>query len=274
MALADLALPVALIGYLAREIIAGRNWRNLIQLLLFTTFAVANALFHWEAARGVPAAGGYGFRTGLGATLMMIAIIGGRIIPSFTRNWLASHNPGRLPTPPMQRFDGIALLALIAALASQVTAALLIATGAVHLARLARWAGHRTIAEPLVWILHVGYLFLPLGAFALAVSILLPGYLHGAAAQHLWMAGAIGLMTMAVMTRATLGHTGQALRADGSTLAIYLALLTAVLAGVMAGVWFDQAHVLHVLSGLAWIAAFGGFALRYGPATLRPKRRK
>lgn len=281
VALADLALPVALIGYLAREIIAGRNWRNLIPLFLFMTFAAANALFHWEAARGVPAAGGYGLRTGLGAALMMIAIIGGRIIPSFTRNWLASHNPGRLPTPPMQRFDRIALLALLAALAawiaaptSQATAVLLIAAGALHLARLARWAGHRTMAEPLVWILHLGYLFLPIGAFALAVSILLPGHFHGAAAQHLWMAGAIGLMTMAVMTRATLGHTGQALRADGSTLALYLALLTAVLARVMAGVWLDQAHVLHMLSGFAWIAAFGGFALRYGPATLRPKRRK
>ncbi len=280
VAIADLAMPVALTGVLTREIIAGRNWRNLIVLVMLSIFTLANVVFHWEAAGGVYAAQGYGLRTGLGAALMMIAVIGGRIVPSFTRNWLVRQGPGRLPVPPMQRFDKIALLVLLAALAAwiaapdtQATAALLLAAGVMHLGRLARWAGDRTRAEPLLWILHLGYLFLPLGAVTLAVSILVPGLFGGASAQHLWMAGAIGTMTLAVMTRATLGHTGQELSAGKGTLALFLALLTAIIARLAAGLWPDQATLLHSLSALTWIAAFGGFALIYGPAILRPRSR-
>ena len=281
VALVDLAMPVALTGFLAREIIVGKNWRNLIVLTMLGIFTISNAIFHWEAARGDYAAQGYGLRAGLGAALMMIAVIGGRIVPSFTRNWLARQGPGRLPVPPMQRFDKIALLALLAALfawiaapEAQALAPLLLAAGALHLVRLARWAGDRTLAEPLLWILHLGYLFLPLGAIALGVSILVPGVFGGASAQHLWMAGAVGLMTLAVMTRATLGHTGQELKAGRGTLALYLGLLTAILARLAAGLWPDQAPLLHILSGLAWIAAFGGFAMLYGPAMMRRRVRK
>lgn len=281
VALVDLAMPVALTGFLAREIIVGKNWRNLIVLTMLGIFTISNAIFHWEAARGDYAAQGYGLRAGLGAALMMIAVIGGRIVPSFTRNWLARQGPGRLPVPPMQRFDKIALLTLLAALfawiaapEAQALAPLLLAAGALHLVRLARWAGDRTLAEPLLWILHLGYLFLPLGAIALGVSIFVPGLFGEASAQHLWMAGAVGLMTLAVMTRATLGHTGQELKAGRGTLALYLGLLTAILARLAAGLWPDQAPLLHILSGLAWIAAFGGFAMLYGPAMMRRRVRK
>lgn len=97
VALVDLAMPVALTGFLAREIIVGKNWRNLIVLTMLGIFTISNAIFHWEAARGDYAAQGYGLRAGLGAALMMIAVIGGRIVPSFTRNWLARQGPGRLP---------------------------------------------------------------------------------------------------------------------------------------------------------------------------------
>ena len=276
VALVDLAMPVALTGFLAREIIVGKNWRNLIVLTMLGIFTISNAIFHWEAARGDYAAQGYGLRAGLGAALMMIAVIGGRIVPSFTRNWLARQGPGRLPVPPMQRFDKIALLALLAALfawiaapEAQALAPLLLAAGALHLVRLARWAGDRTLAEPLLWLLHLGYLFLPLGAIALGVSILVPGVFGGASAQHLWMAGAVGLMTLAVMTRATLGHTGHELKAGRGTLTLYLGQLAAILARLAAGLWPDQAPLLHILSGLAWIAAFGGFAMLYGPAMMR-----
>jgi uncharacterized protein involved in response to NO len=272
----DLAFPVALAAAIGREIVAGRNWRNLIVLGMLAVFAAGNGVFHWEAARGDYAAQGYGFRLALGAGLMMIAVIGGRIVPSFTRNWLVRRGPGRLPVPPMQRFDKAALLALLAALIlwvtlpfNLVTGAALVFAGALHLARLARWAGHRTLAEPLVAVLHAGYAFLPLGALALGAEIIAPGRLGAAAAQHLWMGGAAGLMTLAVMTRATLGHTGQMLTAGPGTVAIYLSLVAAVLARVAAGVWPGAAGLLHAAAGLLWIGAFGGFAVVYGPLLLR-----
>jgi uncharacterized protein involved in response to NO len=276
VALADLALPLALAAVIGREIVAGRNWRNLIVLAMLGVLALGNAVFHWEAAAGDDAAGGYGLRIGLGAVVMMIAVIGGRIVPSFTRNWLAKRAAGRLPVPPMQRFDKVALLVLLSGLLVWVavpdhpaTGGLLLLAGGLHAVRLARWAGDRTLAEPLVAVLHLGYAFLPLGAFAIGIEALVPGHLGMAAAQHLWMGGAAGLMTLAVMTRATLGHTGQALTAGPATVGIYAALVVAVLARLAAGIWPAQAHLLHMVAGAGWIAAFGGFAVIYGPLLLR-----
>ncbi len=281
VALVDLSMPLALAGVLAREIVAGRNWRNLIVLGMLAVMVAGNAMFHWEAARGDYAAQGYGLRLGLAAAMMMIAVIGGRIVPSFTRNWLVRRGGGRLPAPPMQRFDKLAILILVVALvfwvlwpAATATAVALLLVGLLHLVRLARWAGHRTFSEPLVWVLHAGYAFLPLGALTIAGEILTPGLQAAAAAQHLWMAGAIGLMTLAVMTRATLGHSGQALAAGKGTVGLYLALVAAVMARLGAGVFPEQAAWLHGLSGLFWLAAFAGFAALYGPLLLRPKPKR
>lgn len=276
VAMADLLFPVTLASVLGREIVAGRNWRNLIVLAMLCLFILGNALFHWEAARGYPGAQGVGLRLGLGTGIMMIGVIGGRIVPSFTRNWLVRQHSPVLPTPPMQRFDKLALLALGLALLLWVIAPMAMVTGTalqlaggLHLIRLARWAGHRTSAEPLVLVLHAGYLFVPLGALAVGATVFWPDAVGMGSAQHVWMAGGLGLMTLAVMTRATLGHTGQTLRADTGTIAIYLLLLLAVLARLLAGAFPGLASLFHTLSGLTWIGAFGGFAMLYGRYVLR-----
>lgn len=276
VAFIDLSFPVVFAIAIGREIVQGRNWRNVIVLAMLAVFVLGNALFHLEAAHGEFAAGGYGLRIGLGAAVMMIAVIGGRIVPSFTRNWLVRRGGGPLPVPPMQRFDKLALLVLLAAIllwvlapAAPTTGIALLASGVLHFMRLARWRGYRAVAEPLVLVLHAGYAFLPLGALAIGVEILWPGTLGMAVAQHLWMAGAVGLMTLAVMTRATLGHTGQSLSAGPSTVTIYVAIVIATLARVAAGVWPDAAAWLHPFAGLAWVAAFGGVVLTYGTLLLR-----
>ena len=270
-AVIDLAFPLVLGATILREIVAGRNWRNLMVLGLLAVFTLANAIFHLEVARGEYAAQGMGLRLGLATAIMMIGVIGGRIIPSFTRNWLAREGRDARPTPPMQRFDKAVLLASIAALLlwvflpfDTITAAALLALGLLHLVRLSRWQGHQTGAEPLVWVLHLSYAFIPLGAVGLGIAGLTGGG-GSAAAQHLWMAGAIGSMTLAVMTRATLGHTGHPLLADRATLAIYLSLFGAVAARLGAELLPMLTHV----SGLLWLFAFGGFALVYGPLLLR-----
>jgi uncharacterized protein involved in response to NO len=272
VALADLALTGVLGASVGREIVEGKTWANLPVLGLVGVFFAGNALFHWQATQGAPAAQSAGLRLGLAAAVMMIALIGGRIVPSFTRNWLARRGPGRLPVPPMQRFDKAALVLLLTGLTAwvalpdtRVTALLLALAGVAHLIRLARWAGDRTGAEPLVWVLHVAYAFVPLGALAVAAD------LGGAAGQHLWMAGAVGMMTLAVMTRATLGHTGRLLTASWVTTALYLALLTAILTRLAAGVWPAEASLLLTASALGWLLAFGGFAITFGAFLLRPK---
>ena len=269
----DIAFPVVLGALILQEIIAGKNWRNLIVLALLAVFTLANVVFHVETMAGAYGAQGYGLRLGLAISVMMIAVIGGRIIPSFTRNWLVKRGAAAFPTPPMQPFDKavllfsvVALLAWVAAPDALASAVLLIATGLLHTARLARWRGHKTGSDALVWVLHVSYAFIPLGAFALGTDIAF-GLFGTAAAQHLWMAGAIGAMTLAVMTRATLGHTGQSLSANGITVAVYLCLFGAVFARLLVG----STPIMSQISGILWLAAFGGFMITYGPLLLRPR---
>jgi uncharacterized protein involved in response to NO len=276
VAAVDLAFPLVFALAIGREIVSGKNWRNLIVLAMLGVFILGNALFHWEAAQGGYAAQGYGLRLGLGAGIMMIAVIGGRVVPSFTRNWLVKRRSAGLPVAPMQSFDKAVLVMLALALVLWValplaglTGVALALAGVLHAVRLARWAGHRTFAEPLVTVLHAGYAFVPLGALALAAEILLPGSFGMAGAQHFWMAGAVGLMTLAVMTRATLGHTGQALTAGAATVAIYLALILSVFVRVAGGVWPEVSSLLNAVAGLSWTLAFGGFAVVYGALLLR-----
>ena len=270
----DLAFPIALGAVVLREIVAGKNWRNLMVLGLLAVFTLANLLFHIESSRGGVAAHGVGFRLGLGAGVMMIAVIGGRIIPSFTRNWLVREGKDARPTPPMQVFDKWVLVASIAGLLlwvlmpeSFATGLALLALGALHLVRLVRWQGHHTGGEALVWVLHAAYAFIPLGAVVMGLALLLPDVVPAQPAQHIWMAGAIGLMTLAVMSRATLGHTGQTLHARGGTLVIYLAVFGSVASRIFAG----GEPILYHVSGVLWIVAFGGFVLAYGPLLLRRK---
>ena len=137
----------------------------------------------------------------------------------------------------------------------------------LHIVRLARWAGDRTWRDRLVLILHVGYAFVPLG-FLLAGAAAID-MVPADTGTHAWMVGAAGTMTLAVMTRASLGHTGNALNASAMTQAIYAAVVIAALARICASLepaWSGQ--LLHV-AAFAWAAAFFGFAASFGPTTRR-----
>lgn len=277
--LIDLSMTVVLALACLREIIAGKNWRNLIVLVLLSLLIAANLIFHWEAWRGDYAAQGYGMRLGISAMLLMVGLIGGRIIPSFTRNWLVKQGTSDLPVSPMQKFDKISLLGLVIALLAWTVLAdhwiaglALVIAGALHCARLYRWKGMKTFAEPLVLVLHGAYLFLPVGLLALGLAILAPDLLDIAASQHLLMAGVLSMMTMAVMTRATLGHTGQDLTASPGTVFIYIVLACAILLRFSTGFFPDIANVLYDISGVAWILAFAAFVWIYGPLLVRSRK--
>jgi uncharacterized protein involved in response to NO len=268
----DLAFLAALLIIIAREIIAGKNTHNLRVLVGVGLLLIGNALFHLEAIAGV--GDGHGTRLGIAATVFLIMLIGGRIIPSFTRNWLARLGPGRLPTP-FDRYDivvmvvsGIAFAGWVTTPQSAVTAGLALAAAGLNAIRLGRWTGERTAAEPLVLILHVAYAFVPIGFFLLALSIVRPDAIAPSGALHAWTAGAIGVMTLAVMTRASLGHTGQPLVATRPIQFIYLAVATAALARIAVAFDVLRGPMLH-LSATAWIAAFAGFVFVYAPLLLR-----
>lgn len=275
--LVDASFLLLVAAAATREIMAGRNWKNLNVVVLIVLLLAGNVAFHLEAHyHGLAETG---IRIGIAVVVLLISLIGGRIIPSFTRNWLVREHPGRLPAP-FGRFDmivvaisALTLAAWVVGSSSRITGAALALAGLLHLVRLARWAGDRTFRERLLLILHIGYAFVPFGFLlnAAAAFDLVPP----SAGIHAWMAGAAGTMTLAVMSRATLGHTGRALTASRTTQAIYLAIIVAALARICAVIHPAQSEALLHLAAFAWAAAFLGFAVAFGPllAGADPRRK-
>jgi uncharacterized protein involved in response to NO len=262
----DVAFLVTLAAVTGREIVAGKNWRNLRVLVVVGLLILGNVVFHVEVLRSGSA--DYGIRIGIGALVLLISLIGGRIVPSFTNNWLTRHNPGRLPVA-FARFDmvalgvsALALLAWIAVPENRLAGGLLVLAGILQFVRLARWAGDRTLADRLVLVLHLGYFFIPLGFLLIGVSAWIAA-VPSSAGIHAWTAGAVGLMTLAVMTRATLGHTGRPLQADAGTQAVYACVFAAAVLRIVAAC-IGSAPLLEA-AGAAWIAGFAGFVVLYGP---------
>jgi uncharacterized protein involved in response to NO len=258
-----------------REIVAADNRRNLKLLVILGVLIAGNAVFHLEVL--LDGAAFYGARIGLAAVVGLIVLIGGRIVPNFTRAALLRRGPGPLPAS-FDRFDvasmvvtSVALVTWIVAPQDVVTALTAAAAGALLSVRLVRWLGYRAFDDRLVLILHVAYAFIPVGFLLIALSGAMPGGVAPSAGVHAWGVGAIGLMTLAVMTRATLGHTGRQLVAGPATVVIYGLVFFAALARIGAAIPSSADIALLHVAACAWAAAFGVFAAIYGPMLLGAK---
>jgi uncharacterized protein involved in response to NO len=271
--LIDCSFLLALAAATSREIIAGKNFKNLLVVALISVLFVGNLIFHLEFRWTGDAE--HGVRLAIAGVMMLVMVIGGRIIPSFTRNWLARQTAGRLPVA-FNRYDKITIavsaLALIGWVASPfalTTSLLLTVAGLLQFVRLARWAGDRTWPDRLVLILHLAYLFVPVGFLLLAANDRFG--ISQSAGIHAWTIGAMATLTLAVMTRATLGHTGRLLSASRATQFIYGSVISAALLRVGAAFDSTDSNLLLHLSALAWILAFVVFAAIYGPMLLQRK---
>ncbi len=270
----DCAFLVLLAAAVIREIVAGQNWANLKIVALLGLLSTGNLAFHIEAHfEGIAL---YSTRIGIAVVIMLIMVVGGRIIPSFTRNWLMRRTPGRLPAP-FGRFDiacivlsgaGLALWTVEPAGAPTGTAMIVIAL--LNAMRLARWAGDRTFADRLVLILHVGFAFVPLGFLLGGLSAF--DVVAPSAGIHAWTAGAFGIMTLAVMSRASLGHTGRPLTASPGLQTVYAAAAIGAVARICAVLHPQWNDALLPVAALGWAAAFLGFAALYAPLFCLPKR--
>jgi uncharacterized protein involved in response to NO len=264
----DLAFPAVLAFAIWREVLAGSNWRNAPVAAMVTLFGLANALHHGESPGFVSQ--GLGPRMAIAVAAVLIALIGGRIVPSFTRNWLVKNGHATLPAS-FGLVDKIALLAsVLAALSwtavpdSPATGISMSVAGLLLFARLLRWRGGLTLGEPILSVLHVGYGWLAV-AFLLLGTSRFTAAVPESAALHALTAGAIGTMTLAVMTRASLGHTGRKIVADRATLAIYFAVTAGAALRVSAPFAGDLYAVTLSAGGALWSAAFLLFAVRYAP---------
>lgn len=275
-----LLFPLALTALFAREVIAGRNWRNLKVIVVLSLFTAAQIFFYYENSRYGSSL--YAERAGIALVIMLIQIIGGRVVPSFTGNWLRKRKSEALPLP-FGRYDRLVMVLSAIALIiwiilpalpmhTPAAGAVLILTGALNLIRQWRWRPLKTFGEPLVLILHLS--FLPVGLGFIFAGLVSATGLSGAesAAIHCWTVGAIGGMTLAIMTRASRGHTGRPLTAPPATVFIYAMIMLALAARLAAAFQPAWTFTMIPVAGLGWTLAFAGFCLAYGPMLFSARR--
>jgi uncharacterized protein involved in response to NO len=274
----DLMFLPVLAAFAAAQLLVKPAGRNMVFLLLLAVMTAGNVLYH-AATFGVldfdPLSAA---RTGMLMVAIMIAIIGGRIVPAFTHNWLHIREGGQLLPRRIDRLDqaSIVSIGLFAAFvvfglpeSLQGVAAGLAA--ALNGMRLWLWRGWSARREPIVWILHLGYAWLVVGLCLSAASAFQAG-IPASLASHAFGTGAAGTMIMAVMSRASLGHTGRPLVAPPPIVGAYLLVTLASLLRVF-GPLVVPGHPSAVLTlaALAWIAAFVIFAIVYAPILTMPR---
>lgn len=269
----DAAFLIITAGLVWREIVSGKSWPHALIGGLISLYAGANILFHVLALSG--AVTELPERMALALDMVLLTLIGGRVIPNFTRAFLAGQGMTEQPAP-FSRFDGLSVVLVgIAAVSwtvqprAMVTGGLLMAAGLTNLGRLLRWYGWLTWREPLALILHLGYGWLAMSLLVLGGAILGVG-LSTTDAVHALTTGTVGVMTLAIMTRASLGHTGRPKHAGPLTLCIYLLVNLGAILRVFGPATDLPTNIVLGVAAVAWSGSYLLFALVYGPFLLRP----
>ncbi len=266
-AIVDGAFLFVVAGFVWREIIAGNAWERMPMGMLISLYASANILFHTLVLTDSDT--DVAERMALGLVMILLALVGGRVTPSFTEDYFVEQGVGKQP-PSFSRFDGLSIgfvgLAAIVWIMephTSVTGWAFVVAGLMNLVRLGRWQGWFTWREPLVLVLHIGYGWL---AFAL---LILGGAILGIGpaikdAVHALTTGAVGVMTVAVMTRASLGHTGRVKHAGFITICIYLLINL----GAIFRVFGAELHLPNMmnlsLAAFCWSGGYLLFVAGYG----------
>ncbi|WP_432696181.1 NnrS family protein [Marinobacterium sp. YM272] len=273
LTLANTGYWVLLAILVGREVLISRNKRNRVVILALAVMAGFSLLFQLGAVDRL-----HLLESQVLLMALLISLIGGRITPAFTRNWLIRQQADKSKMPAtfgwIDRlavgFSLLATLAWVTLAAPPVAGSLLIIAGGLQIARLLRWRGLTSIAEPLLLALHLGYLWVGIGFVLLGLSSFTTA-VPVTAGIHALAVGAMGGMILAVASRAALGHTNRELKAGVlmslSFLAVHLAALTRLLSALIP----EHALVLMMLAGTAWLIAFALFAVRYVPILIGPE---
>jgi uncharacterized protein involved in response to NO len=268
----DLSFLPALALALALPILKTKQLHNYPFPILLLALTAANALVHLEAHGWTAISASLGLHLAAYVVVTMIVVMGGRVIPSFTDNKLRTR-ARRWKTiewlVPVATVG--ALLAALIAPVSPVTVLLAAIAAAGHFIRLAGWYTSKFWSVPLLWILHLGYAWIALGFALLALSA--AGMTAAAgSALHAFTAGGIGVLTLGMMARVSLGHTGRLLEPPPVMTLAFVAINLAALIRVALPLFFPAAHVQGMTAaGLVWMAAFGLFVVVYAPMLLRPR---
>ncbi len=271
-AIVNVAFPVALAIGIGGAVVQSKNRRNYFFLALLVLLAIAVLAFHLSHMGVLPWPERASLQVGLDIVLFIMAVIGGRVIPMFTNNGIPGAQATRNSLVEKSALIGALVLIGVDILPvpGPVVAGVAFAVALAHGVRLYLWRPQRTGRVPLVWVLHVAYgwivVYLVLRGLA---ELGLVGQLF---AVHALTVGAIGGMTMGMMTRTARGHTGRPLKADGFEVASFTLIALAAFIRVFGGMWLPGAYLLTVLvSGACWSAAFAIYAIRYWPILSRPR---
>lgn len=276
VAAVDLAFLPALAVYAGRVLLAAGNKRNLVLVALLTLLTLANLAMHLSFAGLWPVGGRVGEVLALDLIAVIMIVIGGRITPAFTANWL--RRQGRDPSvvktsPSLDRWAMLSALAMLPADlvlgAPWLGALVALAAALINGWRLWQWRGWHAASEPLLWILHLGVAWVVL---ALLLKAATPFWgLNPSGWMHAMGAGAAGTLILGVMTRVALGHTGRPLALPSGAVLIYAAVLVAALARLVAAFDLADYRLTLLFSAGGWTVAFLLFLALYWPILSRPR---
>ena len=267
----DMLFPLLLAGLLSREVLAAANRRNYPVAGVAVLFAALNLAWHLGQVYD-PAISRKVLVAFIHLAVLLVTLIGGRIIPNFTANWLrlpensdlTSRKPSSQPWLEKLIFACTGAVAILAVFtpSSSLTGILALAAAVAHALRLSRWCGFATRSNPLLFILHITYAWLPLGYMVMGMN-LFTGLVDAGSALHALTFGALTGMIVAVTTRVALGHTGRALKASPVTVAAYVIFNVAALVRVFGMTLGLDYYQTAYLSGAGWMLTFLLFILAY-----------
>ena len=271
-AVVNAAFPVAVAIALAVPLWKSRNQRNyfFVPLLLLLGVAVLALHLSWLGVLAWPERAS--LLVGLDVVLFIIAVMGGRVIPMFTNNGIPGTQATRHPLVEKLALGSVLLLLVADVLQAPaaVIASIAVVATLAHGARLTLWQPWRTLRAPLVWVLHVAYAWIV--AYLVLRALAAFGLVAESLALHALTIGAIGGITLGMMTRTARGHTGRPLVADGYEIAAYVLVLCAALIRVFGGMIFPDAYLGTLIgSGICWSLAFALYAIRYWPVLSRAR---
>jgi uncharacterized protein involved in response to NO len=272
----DSFFPLLLCFLLGKEIIAGKSHRNFPIIAILVLVVLLNLLFHLGSGGWLPGSDRLSLYLLIHCLLLLITIIAGRITPVFTGNWLRQQGSTLQPVNSNALTLAAIVLTLLVGLSASfapthvLTGVLAFAAGLTHAYRLSQWKGLSTTSNPLLFVLHVAYLWLPIGYALLACAVF--GWLFTpTAALHALTMGVIGGMVLAVTTRVSLGHTGRPLEAARLTVLAYWLLTLSVIFRVLSPLSTNKYMLMIDLSATSWVLAFGLFLWVYWPILTRAK---
>jgi uncharacterized protein involved in response to NO len=269
---ANALFPLAVAACIAVPLVRSGNRRNYFFVALLAMAAAASVAVHLSLMGLLEAPASIGIQAGLDLVLFIVAVVAGRVTPMFTNNGVPGAGASRHPAVERLALGSVLALLVLDLLGIRgIALAVLAAAAAVaHAVRLALWRPWRTARVPLVWILHAAYAWIAVHLVLRSLAAL--GLVAPSFAIHALTIGAIGGMTLGMMTRTARGHTGMPLTAGRAEIACYILVMAAAIARVFGGLLLPEAYVSTLFASAAcWCVAFAVYCVRYAPLLTRAR---